>query len=404
MIPTDDGSDGPSCGNELSSAKLGTASFPRGHMHVPFVDIKKINARNKEEFERAYARVVQSGWFIRGVETEQFEREFADWNGSRYCIGVANGLDALRLVLRAWITLGRLALGDEVVVPANSFIASALAVSETGLHVRLADVDPATRNVSASTVSAAITRRTRVVMPVHLYGRLAEVDAIGDLCRDKGLLMLEDAAQAHGATLRSKRGGTFGDAGAFSFYPAKNLGAMGDAGCVLTDDAQLADRVRALGNYGSVAKYEHEHQGVNSRIDELQSAILRIKLRTLDADNCVRRDVATRLCSEISNPWVHLPSMPEDPLSHVWHLFVVTTSYRASLSEHLRECGVETLIHYPKAIHRQKAYEGCFAETGTPNSERLQHEVLSLPISPVMTSEQVGHLIRSVNSWPPASA
>lgn len=369
-------------------------------MRVPFIDLLGVNARFHREFGNAQSRVLRSGWFIRGQETAAFEREFGAWNGSARCVCVANGLDALRLVLRAWIALDRLAPGDEVIVPANSFIASALAVTDAGLRVRLADIDPTTHNVSVDTVLAALTPRTRVVMPVHLYGQLADVERIRSLCQVRQLLLLEDAAQAHGAATAGAHAGTFGHAGAFSFYPVKNLGALGDAGCVVTDDPVLAERVRMFGNYGSAAKYEHSFQGFNSRIDELQAAFLRIRLAALEDDNARRRAIANRYCEEISHPLVGTPKIPASATSHVWHIFVVTTPRRADLIEHFASNGVEVMIHYPKAIHRQPAYAEVLAESDVPNAERLQHEVLSLPMSPVMTEEQVDHVIATVNGWP----
>jgi dTDP-4-amino-4,6-dideoxygalactose transaminase len=367
---------------------------------VPFLDVQRINSRFQREFDEAYSRVSRSGRYLFGAETEAFEREFAAWNGSVHCISVANGLDALRMTLRAWNTLDRLAPGDEVVVPANSFIASALAVTESDLRVRFADVSADTFNVTVDTVSEVVGERTRAIMPVHLYGQCADIERIRSLCVEKGLLLLEDAAQAHGARTGSRNAGTFGDAGGFSFYPAKNLGAMGDAGCVTTDDASLAERVRLLGNYGATRKYVHDFRGSNSRIDELQAACLRIKLRYLDSDNGHRREIAARYCREIAHPLVTAPALPSDPNSHVWHLFVVKTPQRSSLVQHLEAQGIETLIHYPSVIHQQLAYLGCVDGASTPVAERLQHQVLSLPISPVLESDQVDHVIDAINRWP----
>lgn len=370
-------------------------------IRVPFLDVAGINSRFRHEFAEAQARVLESGWFLRGAETRAFEAEFAELSNASHCVLVANGYDALRLTLRAWISLRRLEIGDEVIVPANSFIASALAVTDAGLRVRLADVEAATFNLSAASAAAAMTSRTRAVMPVHLYGRLADVEAIRTHCARYKLLLLEDAAQAHGARLGASGAGMFGDAGAFSFYPAKNLGALGDSGCLVTNDPALAEHVSMLGNYGSTAKYEHEMRGVNSRTDELQAAFLRIKLQRLGRDNDRRRDIAHRYCAAMSHPLIVLPRAPSQESTHVWHLFVVTTPHRASLAEHLETCGIETMIHYPKAIHRQPAYCELFADLPPlPVAERLQHEVLSLPISPVMTDGQVEAVVAAVNSWP----
>jgi len=369
-------------------------------LRVPFLDVQRINSRFQREFDDALCRVSRSGRYLFGVETEAFEREFAAWNGSAHCITLANGLDALRLTLRAWISLDRLAPGDEVVVPANSFIASALSVTESDLRLRFADISPDTFNVTVDTVSKVLGQHTRAIMPVHLYGQCADIEQIRSLCAEKDLLLLEDAAQAHGARVGSRNTGTFGDAAGFSFYPAKNLGAMGDGGCVTTDDSVLAERVRMLGNYGATRKYVHDFRGSNSRIDELQAACLRIKLRHLDDDNARRREVAGRYCSEIVHSLVTVPTLPSDANSHVWHLFVVKTPHRSSLVQHLEAQGIETLIHYPSVIHQQLAYFGCVYGASAPVAEHLQHQVLSLPISPVLESDQVDHVIDAINRWP----
>ena len=369
-------------------------------LRVPFLDVQRINARFQHEFDESFSRVSRSGRYLFGAETEAFEQEFATWNGSAHCVAVANGLDALRLTLRAWISLDELAPGDEVIVPANSFIASALAVTESGLRVRFADVNAETFNVTVDTVSEVLSQKTRVIMPVHLYGRCADIERIQSLCGEKNLLLLEDAAQAHGARMSSRSVGTFGDAGGFSFYPAKNLGAMGDGACVTTDESSLAERVRLLGNYGATRKYVHEFRGANSRIDELQAACLRIKLRYLNDDNARRREIARRYSDEIAHPLVTTPALPFDPESHVWHLFVIKTPHRASLVRHLEAHGVETLIHYPSVIHQQGAYLGCVEDVFAPVAEHLQHQVLSLPISPVLDHRQIDHVIADVNRWP----
>ena len=372
-----------------------TPALPR--MQVPFIDLKALHSR--PEIADAISRVLASGRYLYGREVEAFERGFADYTGTTHCVGVANGLDALRLTLRAWITLGAIAQGDDVVVPANSFVASALAVTESGLHVRFADVSPVTFNITAETLAAALTRRTRAVMVVHLYGQITDIEEIRSLCSDRQLLLLEDAAQAHGAQSGSRRSGAFGDAAGFSFYPTKNLGALGDAGCMVTNDAGLAERVRSLGNYGSRTKYHHELAGVNSRLAEVQAAVLAVKLGYLDLDNSRRREVAHRYIGRIRNPFVTVPILPTDPRSHVWHLFVVTTPYRASLMRHLEESGVETMVHYPCAIHLQPAFAGKSGAVNAPISERLQDEVLSLPISSTLSDEQVDYVINAVNAW-----
>ncbi len=366
-------------------------------MHVPFVDLKGLHARS--DIAGAMSRVLASGRYLFGTEVESFERRFAEYTGTMHCVGVANGLDALRLTLRAWITLGVINQGDDVVVPANSFVASALAVTESGLQVRFADVSPVTFNITAATVAAAVTARTRVVMAVHLYGQISDLDEIRLLCDERQILLLEDAAQAHGARSGSRSSGAFGDAAGYSFYPTKNLGALGDAGCMVTNDASLAERIRGLGNYGSRTKYHHEFAGVNSRLDELQAAVLAIKLGYLDHDNIRRREIAHRYVDRIRNPFVTPPIPPADPNSHVWHLFVITTRHRASLMRHLEESGVETMVHYPCAIHLQPAFAGKSGDVNAPVSERLQNEVLSLPIGPTLSDEQVEHVINAVNAW-----
>jgi dTDP-4-amino-4,6-dideoxygalactose transaminase len=369
-------------------------------IRVPFYDLHAVNHRFERESEESCARVLNSGWFLQGQETAAFETEFAIWNGAAHCVGVANGLDALRLVLSAWLSLGVLKAGDEVVVPANSFIASALAVTQAGLCVRFCDVEQETFNVSVRTLSRAITERTRVVMPVHLYGRLADMNGIREFCRERDIRILEDAAQAHGARSESGAAGTMGDAGAFSFYPSKNLGGIGDGGCVVTDDLALADRVRALGNYGSAAKYQHLYLGTNSRLDEIQAAFLREKLKWLDADNERRRQVALAYGVGIRNAGLVKPAAPSPPASHVWHLYVIRARERADLMRHLHDAGVEVMIHYPCAIHRQPAYaESMAASAVLQVCDELQHEVLSLPMSPVMTDEQVNRVIDAINAW-----
>jgi dTDP-4-amino-4,6-dideoxygalactose transaminase len=368
-------------------------------VQVPFLDLCRINARFQAEMDEAFARVCASGRVLHGAETEAFETEFAQWCGVRHCVAVGNGLEALQLVLQAWISLDRLRLGDEVLVPANSFVASALAATEAGLSVRLADVDVGTFNLSEATTAAALTGQTRAVMPVHLYGRLADSSGIRALCDRESLLFLEDAAQAHGATSTQGRAGAIGDAAGFSFYPAKNLGALGDAGCVVTNDEALAARVRMLGNYGSTTKYQHDLKGCNSRIDEIQAAVLRIKLRHVDADNEARRQIATIYRERITNRRVTLPATPDLAESHVWHQFVVRAQSRDDLAEHLRRVGVETIVHYPRAIYANPAFAELASGTNAPGAHRLQDEVLSLPMSPVMTDDQVNHVVASVNAW-----
>jgi dTDP-4-amino-4,6-dideoxygalactose transaminase len=366
---------------------------------VPFLDLKAVNQRFRDDIAREIAGVLDSGRYLQGDANLRFAAQYAKWGDFGHCVPMANGLDALRLTLRAWITLGRLRPGDEVVVPANSFIASALAVTDSGLRLRFADVHPETHCLTRETVARSLTDATRVVMPVHLYGLIDGIHEIRELCRGSSILVIEDAAQAHGARLAGRHAGSFGDAGAFSFYPSKNLGALGDAGCMVTGDPDLAERVRSLGNYGSTRKYHHDHCGVNSRMDELQAVALAVKLRHLDADNARRREIASSYDERILHPAVRKPRHPADALAHVWHLYVVRVAHRESLATHLKSRGIETMVHYPTAIHRQPAYRDAYRSVTLPVSEQLQEEVLSLPISPVMTAEQVDRVVCAVNEW-----
>lgn len=364
---------------------------------ISFLDLKGINQSCRDELLEACARVIDSGWYIAGKELEGFEQAFAEYCGTRHCIGVANGLDALTLTLRAWKELGKLKEGDEVIVPANTYIASILAITENRLAPVLVEPDEASFNLCPDKVRAAIGPRTRAILPVHLYGRLADMPALGELAREHGLLVLEDSAQAHGASLEGRRAGNWGDASGFSFYPGKNLGALGDAGAITTNDDTLAEMLRALRNYGSHQKYQNLYQGVNSRLDELQAAMLAVKLRHLDAQTAHRQQIARAYLESIRNPLVQLPH-PGDVQQHVWHLFVIRCAERAALQQHLADAGVQTLIHYPIPPHRQGAYPQ-FAHLELPLTERIHQQVLSLPISPVQTQAETEQVIRAVNDF-----
>ncbi|WP_123694731.1 DegT/DnrJ/EryC1/StrS family aminotransferase [Delftia acidovorans] len=353
----------------------------------PFLDLKSLNLRFKDEFAEALQRVLARGWFIQGEELEAFEKEFASHCDVPHCIGVGNGLDALTLILRAYVELGKLAPGDEVILPANTFIATALAVSQAGLTPVLAEPDAVTGNLDPRSAAAAITSRTRVLLPVHLYGRLADMAALRALADGHGLLLVEDAAQAHGATMHGRHAGSFGDAAGFSFFPGKNLGALGDGGAVLTADPALAACVSSLRSYGSSRKYNHERQGVNSRLDELQAAFLRIKLRSLAADATARESLAKLYCAGISNPHIALPTLPGEGEVHAWHLFVVQTPLRAALQAHLSAAGIETLVHYPIPIHLQPAYASEHWPR-LPVAEMHAAMVLSLPLYPGIAEPQ----------------
>lgn len=350
---------------------------------IPFLDLKAPYLELKEELDAAYQRVMQSGWFILGREVEAFEAEFADYCETKHCVGVGNGLDALYLILRA-MDIGP---GDEVIVPSNTYIATWLAVSNVGATPVPVEPGERTYNIDPALIAAAITARTKAILVVHLYGQPADMDPIRDLARCHGLKVIEDCAQAHGARYKGRRAGSLGDAAGFSFYPGKNLGALGDGGAVTTDDDALAERVRMLRNYGSRVKYHNEVKGFNSRLDELQAALLRVKLPRLDEWNERRCGVAQGYLDKLSAvPDLTLPYVP-DWAEPVWHLFVVRHPRRDELQRHLSEAGIGTLIHYPIPPHASEAYEGEFAGTHLELAERLAATVLSLPIGPHLTTE-----------------
>ncbi|ULU23745.1 DegT/DnrJ/EryC1/StrS family aminotransferase [Dyella terrae] len=366
-------------------------------MDVPFLSLRDVNAPYIDELKAAAARVIDSGWYVMGDELAAFEREFAAYCGTAHAVGVGNGLDALSLILRGYKEMGRLRDGDEVIVPANTFIASFLAITANQLVPVPVEPDPATYNIDPVRVEAALGVRTRAIMPVHLYGQLADMGALADIARRRGLLLIEDAAQAHGASSEGRRAGAFGDAAGFSFFPAKNLGALGDGGAVVTADDELAKRVAALRNYGSEVKYHHVYQGVNSRLDEMQAALLRVKLRHLDNEVARRRWVAQRYREAIRHPHIELPQVQAED-AHAWHLFVVRSGRRDALKAHLAAHGVQSQVHYPVPAHRQPAYPSLHGMK-LPLTERLHREVLSLPISPVMSNEAIVRVIDACNAF-----
>lgn len=366
-------------------------------MDIPFLDLKDINARHADELKAAAARVIDSGWYILGQELASFEQEFAEYCGARHVVGVGNGLDALSLILRGYKELGALHDGDEVIVPGNTFIASFLAITENRLVPVPVEPDPASFNIDPACVAAAIGPRTRAIMAVHLYGQLADMPALTELAERHRLLLIEDAAQAHGAVHRERKAGAFGHAAGFSFFPAKNLGALGDGGAVVTSDTLLAARVAALRNYGSDTKYHHLYQGINSRLDELQAALLRVKLKYLDDDIARRRRVALRYREGIRHPDIQLPALSSEE-RHVWHLFVVRCAQRDALQRHLQACGVHSQVHYPVPPHRQSAYPSLHG-VDLPLTERLHHEVLSLPIGPTLRDEDVERVIAACQAF-----
>ncbi len=364
---------------------------------IPFLDLKKINAQYQSELKEACARVIDSGWYLMGKELEVFESQFADYCGTKSAIGVANGLDALTLVLRAWKELDKIKDGDEVIVPANTYIASILAITENNLIPVLVEPDPETFNLTSDGINSAITDKTKVILPVHLYGQISPMLEIMEIAKKYGLLVLEDCAQAHGAEIAGRRAGSWGDAGAFSFYPGKNLGALGDAGAITTSDFQLAGIVRALGNYGSHKKYENIYQGVNSRLDEIQAAMLSVKLTYLHEEIKLRRYITSRYLSEINNPEISLPRV-NGTVSHVWHLFVILCENRDALQEYLQKQGIQTLIHYPIPPHKQEAYKQK-NHLSLPVTEKIHHQILSLPVDPTMSVEDVESVIIALNSY-----
>ncbi len=366
-------------------------------MSVPFLNLRAGYRELQAEIDGAVRRVVSSGRYVLGPEVEGFEAEFAAYCGARHCMGISNGLDALELALRGY----GIGTGDEVIVPSNTFIATWLAVSRTGAVPVPVEPEEATHTIAAGQVERAITPRTRAVMPVHLYGQPADMQPIVALACRYGLKVIEDAAQAQGARYRGRRAGCLGDAAAFSFYPGKNLGAMGDAGALVTDDDDLAARVRRLRNYGSAVKYQHEAQGFNARLDDLQAAVLRVKLVRLDEWNDRRRAVASGYLEGLAQvPSLALPHVPED-VEPVWHLFVVRHPRRDELQRHLERAGVDTLIHYPVPPHRSGAYAGRgFAAGDFPVAERIAATVLSLPMGPHLTADQQARVVKAVASFP----
>lgn len=371
---------------------------------IDFLDLKKINAAYRTDLLDACSRVIDSGWYIGGKELQQFEADFAEYCGTKFCVGVANGLDALTLTLRAWRELGKLALGDEVIVPANTYIASILAITENGLVPVLVEPDEKSFNLHPSKIEALITPKTRVIMAVHLYGQLADMPVITAIAKKHNLLVLEDSAQAHGAQTNNKKAGNWGDASGFSFYPGKNLGALGDAGAITTNDPDLVEVLKALRNYGSHEKYKNITLGVNSRLDEIQAAMLGVKLKHLDEEAEARRTIADAYMRSIRNSHISLPLPYETDVltftEHAWHLFVVRSAHRDKLQQHLAENGVQTLIHYPIPPHQQEAYKNYdFSSQSFPVTELIHNEILSLPISPVMTHEQAMKVIEVCNSF-----
>lgn len=363
---------------------------------IPFLDLQKINDRTHEQMLAAMNRVLQSGWYLNGAELKRFEQHFASYVGIEYAVGVANGLDALTLILMAMKSLWHWHDGDEVVVPALTFIATAEAVNRAGLRPVFVDVNE-DFVMTASSAQKVISERTRALMPVHLYGHMAPMDELQNLAKQRDLKIVEDAAQAHGASFGIYRAGSSGDAAGFSFYPGKNLGALGNGGMVTTHHADLAERVRVLANYGAPQKYFHDFLGLNSRLEELQAALLDIRLSLLDADNQRRREIAQSYSSGITNPLFEVPYRGNTSCS-VFHIYPLLTAHRERLAAYLQSKGIEVLVHYPMIVPRQKAYEE-YQEFQFPYAEHVAACELSLPISPVLTDDEVYYIIKTLNSF-----
>lgn len=365
---------------------------------IKFLDLQQINLAHQQEIEEKLLQTFRSGWYLLGNEVKAFEEQLAVYTGAKHAIGVANGLDALRLILRGYIEMGVMKKGDEILVPANTYIASILAISDNGLVPVLVEPDLHTFNLDISKIEEKITAKTKAVMIVHLYGRVVWSEELVALANKHQLKIIEDNAQAIGAEWNGIKTGNLGDAAGFSFYPGKNLGALGDAGGITTNDEELAKTIRALANYGSNQKYVNIYQGLNSRLDEIQAAVLGVKLKYIDTENSRRKEIAKRYIAEIKNPNIILPENPANEAEHVWHLFVIRTAEREKLQNYLTEKGVQTLIHYPIPPHKQEAYKD-WNNLSFPITEQIHDEVLSLPISPVMSDEEVDAVINVLNSY-----
>ncbi len=360
---------------------------------IKFLDLHKINERYRDKLDSRIKEILDSGWYLQGKQNEEFSKHFAEFCGTKYALGVANGLDALNLIIKAY----GFGPGDEIIVPANTYIATILAISENGCTPVLIEPDINTYNINPRLIEEKITPRTKAIMVVHLYGQAVQMQEIWNLAKKYNLKVIEDAAQAHGAEYQGHRTGNLGDAAGFSFYPGKNLGAMGDAGAVTTNDEALYNKIKAIANYGSDRKYHHIYKGTNSRLDELQAGILDVKLQYLEDDNNKRREIAKYYREHIKNPLITLPQT-NDEKSHVWHVFVIRVKERERFQQYLTDNGIQTVIHYPTAPHKQEAYKE-YSALSLPITEQIHREVISLPISPVMTSEEVETVVRIVNEF-----
>jgi dTDP-4-amino-4,6-dideoxygalactose transaminase len=364
---------------------------------IKFLDLQKINQQYQPELSEAATKVIESGWYILGKEVLNFEKAFADYCGTKFCVGVANGLDAIRLVFLAYIETGALKKGDEVLVPANTFIATILAITDVGLKPIFIEPEMSSYNIDCSVIEEKITDKTKALILVHLYGQNAYNETISSICKTNNIILIEDAAQAHGAKYRGRKVGSLGDASCFSFYPGKNLGALGDAGAICTSNGEIFRIARALSNYGSINKYDHQFKGVNSRLDDIQAALLSIKLRYLDFDNNKRQALAKYYLENIKNPLIRLPELKENE-SHVWHLFVIRSMHRNELQQYLLANGIEAIIHYPIPPYRQNAYSE-YKKLNLPITKKIHEEVLSLPLNPILENNEINYIVKMVNRF-----
>lgn len=378
-------------------SELGGHCFKILIIMIKFLDLQKITQKYAEEIHKAVDRVVDSGWYLQGKENERFEADYARYIGAKYAIGCANGLDALIWVFRAYVEMGIMKPGDEVIVPANTYIASILAISENGLKPVLVEPSIETYQIDDSKIETAITERTRAILIVHLYGQCAYTEKIGEICKKYDLKLVEDNAQAHGCKFNGRKTGSLGDAAGHSFYPGKNLGAFGDAGAVTTDDEELAKVVRAVANYGSQKKYVFKYCGRNSRLDEIQAAVLGVKLKHLDEDVAIRKKIAKYYIEHITNPNIITPIV-KDWDAHVFHIFTIRTKKRDELQKYLADNGVQTIIHYPIPPHKQECYKE-WNNLSFPITEQMHNEELSLPMSQMMTEEEMHMVVDIVNEF-----
>jgi len=367
-------------------------------MKIPYLDLRSMQQRHKEGLTKSFQNILDSGWYIQGSALEVFESDFAKFTGVSHCIGCGNGLDALRLVLEAWKIQGKLSTGDKVLVPSNTYIATWLAITHSGLIPIPVEPDPITCNISPEGILRSIQTDVKAVIPVHLYGRMSDMPAIMDIAEANDLWVLEDAAQAHGAVISGKSAGAWGHASAFSFYPGKNLGALGDAGAITTDDTELSECLKALRNYGSVQKYYNTYIGFNSRLDELQAAFLSCKLPYLKKDNTERNQIARDYIENIRNEYVHVPANCAEG-EHVWHIFQVQTNFRNELQEYLKQNSIGSMIHYPVPPHQQQAYVGKYGALSLPLSEKIHATTLSLPLYPGMSRQSKDRVIHVINEF-----